>query len=189
VTRIVGGAVGGRRLAVPASGTRPTSDRVREALFTRLEHLDVVADARVLDLYAGSGALGLEALSRGAAHAVLVDSSRTAVAVCRSNAQVLGFADRVTVVGARVERMLTGRPPTRTSDLVLIDPPYELAVGRVLRDLTRPGWLAPDALVVLEQSTRAGEPSWPDTLRPEGSKAYGETTVWFATAAGETTPG
>lgn len=180
MTRIVGGTAGGRRLAVPASGTRPTSDRVREALFTRLEHLGVLVDAHVLDLYAGSGALGLEALSRGAAHAVLVESSKTAVAVCRSNAQVLGFADRVTVVGARVERMLAGRAPTRTSDLVLVDPPYELVITRVLRDLTRPGWLADDALVVLEQATRTGEPGWPESLTADGSKVYGETTVWFA---------
>ena len=183
MTRIVGGTVGGRRLAVPATGTRPTSERVREALFSRLQHLGVLDGARVLDLYAGSGALGLEALSRGAESAVLVDSAPTAVAVCRSNANVLGFADRVTVIGRTVEQLLAGRAPTRTSTLVFIDPPYDLAVDRTLRLLTRPGWLAPEAVVVLEQSSRAANPAWPEAIAPEGSKVYGETTLWFAAAA------
>lgn len=183
MTRIVGGTVGGRRLAVPATGTRPTSERVREALFSRLEHRGALDGARVLDLYAGSGALGLEALSRGAASAVLVDSSRTAVAVCRSNANVLGFADVVTVIGRKVEQLLVGPAPTRTSTLVFVDPPYELGVEKVLRLLTRPGWLAEGAVVVLEQATRAGEPAWPAGLEPGDSKAYGETTLWFAQAS------
>lgn len=182
MTRIVGGAAGGRRLAVPATGTRPTSDRVREALFSRLDHRGLLDGARVLDLYAGSGALGLEALSRGAETAVLVDSSRTAVAVCRSNASTLGFAEQVTVIGRKVEQLLAGRAPTRTSTLVFIDPPYELGVDRVLRLLRRPGWLAEGAAVVLEQSTRAGEPTWPAGLEVEDTKVYGETTLWFATA-------
>lgn len=184
MTRIVGGTVGGRRLAVPATGTRPTSERVREALFSRLQHLGVLDGARVLDLYAGSGALGLEALSRGAASAVLVDSAPTAVAVCRSNAQVLGFAERVTVIGRKVEQLLAGREPTRTSTLVFVDPPYEMGVDRMLRLLVRPGWLEPEACAVLEQSSRAAEPSWPEGLAPDGSKVYGETTLWFATANG-----
>lgn len=183
MTRIVGGSVGGRRLAVPATGTRPTSERVREALFSRLEHLGDLDGARVLDLYAGSGALGLESLSRGAASAVLVDSSRTAVAVCRSNASVLGFAEQVTVLARKVEQLLAGPQPSRTSTLVFLDPPYQLAVDRVLRLLTRPGWLAEDADVVLEQSSRASEPTWPDGLEPDGSKIYGETTLWFAVAS------
>ncbi|WP_156223013.1 16S rRNA (guanine(966)-N(2))-methyltransferase RsmD [Pseudactinotalea suaedae] len=183
MTRIVGGTAGGRRLAVPATGTRPTSDRVREALFSRLDHRGVLHGAQVLDLYAGSGALGLEAISRGAATAVLVDSSRTAVAVCRSNASALGFADQVTVIARKVEQLLMGHPPTRTSTLVFIDPPYELGVDKTLRLLTRPGWLAQGAVVVLERSTRAGEPSWPEGLTLEDSKVYGETTLWFAGAS------
>ncbi|WP_156250182.1 16S rRNA (guanine(966)-N(2))-methyltransferase RsmD [Pseudactinotalea terrae] len=182
MTRIVGGSAGGRRLAVPATGTRPTSERVREALFSRLDHRGALDGARVLDLYAGSGALGLEALSRGAASAVLVDSSRTAVAVCTSNARSIGFADSVTVISRKVEQLLAGRAPTRTSTLVFIDPPYDLGIERVLRLLTRPGWLAEGAVVVLEQSSRAGEPTWPEGLQAEDSKVYGETTLWFATA-------
>lgn len=183
MTRIIGGSVGGRRLAVPATGTRPTSDRVREAVFSRLQHLDALDGARVLDLYAGSGALGLEALSRGAASAVLVDSAPTAVAVCRSNAQVLGFAEQVTVIGRKVEQLLAGRAPTHTCSLVFIDPPYEMGVDRTLRLLVRPGWLSPAAVVVLEQSSRAPEPGWPEVLDVESSKVYGETTVWFLRSA------
>lgn len=182
MTRIVGGSVGGRRLAVPATGTRPTSERVREALFSRLTHLGAIEGARVLDLFAGSGALALEALSRGAETAVLVESAKTAVAVCRSNAAVLGFADRVTVLPRRVEQLLAGPAPSRTSTLVFIDPPYELGVDRVLRLLVRPGWLAERADVVLEQSSRAPEPHWPDGLEPGERKVYGETTLWFAVA-------
>lgn len=179
MTRIVGGSVRGRRLAVPATGTRPTSDRVREAVFSRLAHLGALADARVLDLYAGSGALGLEALSRGAASAVLVDSSRTAVAVCRSNASVLGFADQVTVIGRKAEQVLAGPLPTRTSTLVFLDPPYQVPVEDVLRQLTRPGWLAPDADLVVERAKRSAEPRWPQGLSVEDRKDYGETVIWF----------
>lgn len=180
MTRIIAGTAGGRRLAVPATGTRPTSDRVREALFSRLEHQGVLDGARVLDLYAGSGALGLEALSRGAQRAVLVDSSSTAVAVCRSNARTLGFAEVTTVIGRRVDQLLAGPAPTLTSTLVFIDPPYDLGIERTLRLLTRPGWLDEGAEVVLEQSSRAGEPTWPQALVPHGSKSYGETRLWFA---------
>ncbi|MFV0426278.1 MAG: 16S rRNA (guanine(966)-N(2))-methyltransferase RsmD [Beutenbergiaceae bacterium] len=179
MSRIVGGSAGGRRLAVPASGTRPTSDRVREALFTRLQHQGVLTQARVLDLYAGSGALALEALSRGAASAVLVESARVAAAVCRSNAQVLGFADQVTVLSRKVEQLLAGPAPTRTSTLVFCDPPYQLAPEPTLKLLLRPGWLAPEAVVVLERSGRTPEPSWPSGLQVEARKDYGETSLWF----------
>lgn len=180
MSRIIGGAAGGRRLAVPATGTRPTSDRVRESVFSRLEHLGVLAGAEVLDLYAGSGALGLEAISRGAARAVLVDSSRTAAATCRSNAQVLGFADRVTVLTVRVEALLAGRAPTRTSTLVFLDPPYELGVEQALRSLVRPGWLHPEAVVVVETSARRPPVRWPRDLVETTTKTYGETRVHFA---------
>ncbi|MFV0252682.1 MAG: 16S rRNA (guanine(966)-N(2))-methyltransferase RsmD [Beutenbergiaceae bacterium] len=183
MTRIIGGSAGGRRLAVPATGTRPTSDRVREALFTRLAHRGVLDHARVLDLFAGSGALGLEALSRGASSAVLVDSARTAVAVCRSNAQVLGFADRVTVLARKVDQLLAGPAPTRTSTLVFCDPPYQLSVERTLQLLLRAGWLAPEAVVVLERSGRSPQPQLPAGLEVEASKDYGETTLWFLTRA------
>ncbi|MDQ0426578.1 MULTISPECIES: 16S rRNA (guanine(966)-N(2))-methyltransferase RsmD [Cellulomonas] len=188
MTRVVAGSAGGRTLVVPSSGTRPTSERVREALFSRLEHLDAVDDARVLDLFAGSGALGLEAVSRGARSAVLVDSARVAVDACRRNARTLGLADRVDVVADRVDRYLArlappadGVAPGEAFDLVLLDPPYDLrddvlqgAVDAVAR------CLAPGGVVVVERSARASAPAWPAPLEPLDDRRYGETQVWFA---------
>ena len=180
MTRIVSGAVGGRTLQVPAKGTRPTSDRVREALFARLEHLGAVDGARVLDLYAGSGALGLEAVSRGAAHATLVEAARPAVEVCRRNVAALGLGAQVTVVADRAERF-TARGAAQPWDLVLLDPPYDVPekdLAAVLAGL--PGHLSPDAVVVVERSTRSPEPSWPDGLERFDERAHGETRVWSA---------
>lgn len=187
MTRIVAGSAGGRTLRVPAKGTRPTSERVREALFSRLEHAGVVDGARVLDLYAGSGALGLEAASRGAARVVLVDASREAARICRDNAVALGLADRVEVVAARVDAYLARRDPATGSaeefDLVLVDPPYDLAdadLGAVLEALV-PDRLPPGAVVVVERSRRSGQPHWPTAFTPSPARAYGDTAVWFAT--------
>jgi 16S rRNA (guanine966-N2)-methyltransferase len=182
VTRIISGTAGGRRLKTPAgSATRPTSDKVREALFSGLESRDVLRGAHVLDLYAGSGALGLEAASRGAASVVLVESDRRAAAVARDNAGSLGLAS-VSVRTSSVERLLAGAP-TRAVDLVLADPPYDVAedaLAHVLTLLSQRGWLAADALLVVERSTRSPEPTWPSGIVPEGSRTYGETTLWFA---------
>ena len=162
MTRIVAGAAGGRRLEVPRSGTRPTSERVREALFSRLEAYGVLQGARVLDLCAGSGALGLEAASRGAAEVTLVDAARPAVAVCRRNLRALGLRG-VSAVCARVETYLAG-PAGAGMDLVLLDPPYDVseeALTAMLTPLARGGqdpWLAPDAVVVVERSSRSPSP-------------------------------
>ena len=187
MTRIVSGSAGGRRLRTPAgSDTRPTSDRVREALFSRLDHLDVLAGARVLDLYAGSGALALEAMSRGAARALLVESDRAAVAVARSNAQALGWSSVVEVRSESVEKALLGGTAYPV-DLVFLDPPYDLAedrLGDVLALLVAHGWLAADALVVVERSSRSPQPMWPVGLAEAGERRYGETKVWFADAPG-----
>ena len=180
MTRVVAGTVGGRTLRVPPHGTRPTSDRVREALFSRLDHLGVVDGARVLDLFAGSGALGIEAASRGAASVTLVESARPAAAVCRHNAATLAL-DGVTVVCERAEHFVA-RPATAW-DLVLLDPPYELAeddLAGVLAALA--GALADDAVVVVERSTRSPEPRWPAALAERESRTYGDTVVWFAAA-------
>ncbi len=187
MTRIVAGAAGGRTLQVPARGTRPTSERVREALFSRLEHLDVVAGARVLDLYAGSGALGLEAASRGAASVALVEASKQAADVCRRNAAALGLAARVTVVNDRVERFVE-RAPVAPWRLVLLDPPYdvgEVALGAVLTALvgTLVVTLDERAVVVVERSTRSPEPAWPAGLARFDERRYGETTLWLAEPA------
>lgn len=187
MTRIVAGTAGGRTLAVPRKGTRPTSERVREALFSRLEHLDVVRDARVLDLFAGSGALGLEAASRGARHVTLVESSREAAEVCRRNAAALALP--AAVAADRAERFVS-RPVGEPWDLVLVDPPYDLGeadLAAVLAGLL--GDLGEGAVVVVERSTRAPEPAWPAGLVRFDRRAYGETAVWFAEPADATSPG
>jgi 16S rRNA (guanine966-N2)-methyltransferase len=181
MTRIVAGKAGGRRLAVPPGDrTRPTSDRTREALFATLDTLVELAGARVLDLYAGSGALGLEAVSRGAAAAVLVDADARAVATARGNAAALGLADRVTVRRDRVERFLDGAPGP--VDLVLADPPYALAddeLDAMLARLAGGGWLAPGAVVVVERSSRGRGPRWPGVMQPVKQRRYGEGTLWY----------
>ena len=193
------GAAGGRTLRVPGKGTRPTSDRVREALFSRLEHSGVLEGARVLDLYAGSGALGLEAASRGARDVVLVESARAAAEVCRQNVATLGL----TGVRVVVEKVLpfVSRPSGGPVDLVLVDPPYELAEDDLTDVLAAvAGHLAPDAVVVVERSVRSPEPTWPGGrgvgaplsgarrhevvgLVRTDERRYGETVLWFAAPA------
>jgi 16S rRNA (guanine966-N2)-methyltransferase len=182
MTRIIAGSAGGRRLETPpGQRTRPTSDRVREALFSGLEARDCLRGARVLDLFAGSGALGLEAASRGAAEVVLVDSSRQAAAVARRNVTVIG-APRVTMVVSSVARYLAGRAAW-PADLVLLDPPYDLpepALHEVLDDLVSRGWVARGGLVVVERSARSPEPRWPTGLVRDQIRRYGETAIWTA---------
>lgn len=179
MARIVAGTLGGRRLAVPRAGTRPTTDRVRESLFARLDHLGAIEGARVLDLYAGSGALGLEALSRGAAEVTLVESSQQAAAVCRANIRELGVGARVRVVVDRVERFLAG--PPSTYDLVLMDPPYDLGLDTL--ELLPP-WCGQDAVVVLERSARDSAPNWPPGLVGTDQRRYGETAIYVAERTG-----
>jgi 16S rRNA (guanine966-N2)-methyltransferase len=184
MSRIVAGTAGGRTFRVPARGTRPTSDRVREALFSRLDHAGVLREAAVLDLYAGSGALGLEAASRGARRVVLVESAREAARTCRANADALGLGARVEVAAARVETFLAGAPAARF-DVVLLDPPYDLdddALADALDALTA-RWLAQDAVVVVERSRRSAEPRWPGGLTGQAGRLYGDTALWFATFA------
>jgi 16S rRNA (guanine966-N2)-methyltransferase len=189
MTRIISGLAGGRRIHTPpGSGTRPTSDRVREALFSRLEHLDVVNQGKVLDLYAGSGALGLEAASRGATSVLLVESDWAAVAAVRKNIAELGLPG-VTIRAETVERALLDGPPSHQArcDLVLADPPYDVteeALSDVLGLLVTHEWLSEDAFVVVERSARSPEPRWPLGLEGAGERRYGETKMWFADFAG-----
>jgi 16S rRNA (guanine966-N2)-methyltransferase len=179
MTRIVAGAAGGRRLAVPPKGTRPTSERVREALFSAVEAAMDLDGARVLDLYAGSGALGLEALSRGAAVATFVESDRLAISVLEKNIAAVGLP------GAEVRRgtvgsVLATTPPV-PYDLVLADPPYRIdarEVDALLAALT--GWTAPGALIILERAQRSAPPEWPEPLRPMKVRRYGDTELHFA---------
>jgi 16S rRNA (guanine966-N2)-methyltransferase len=177
--RIIAGAARGRRLAAPpGSGTRPTADRAREGLFNVV--MSEIKDARWLDLYAGSGAVGLEALSRGAAEVVLVESNPRAAAVIRENIARVGLGG-ARLVAAPVERFLAG--PATPFDVVFADPPYAVAVDKTLLTLNDGGWLAPDALIVVERATRSGELSWPDGYLPVKSRKYGEATFWYGRAA------
>lgn len=183
MTRIIAGTAGGRTLRTPpGSGTRPTSDRVREALFSALAARSLLSGARVLDLYAGSGALGLEAASRGAAEVDLVESDRRAAGVIRANVATVGRPG-VRVHARSVAAFLgADGAPTDPYDLVLVDPPYDVGeeeLAAVLGALAR-GRLAADGLVVVERSTRSPEPSWPDGWEAERPRRYGETTLWFA---------
>lgn len=179
MTRIIAGDMGGRRLVVPRSGTRPTSDRVREAIFSRLDHADALRGAHVVDLFAGSGALGIEALSRGAADATFVESATPAVRVIESNIKELGLGTRATVVRERALAYLTRARAQWT--VAFLDPPYDMAEGDlapVLEALVP--LLMVHATVVVEVSSRRGAPDWPHGLQVVQSKAYGETTVYYA---------
>ena len=182
MTRIVAGSAKGRTLAVPKSGTRPTSERVREALFSRLDHMNVLDGATVLDLFAGTGALGLEALSRGAARATLVEKASAAARVASANVRATGLPARVVTadvrayLGARGGEALTGE-----NDLVFIDPPYDIPEGDMTTVLSALApWVGPDSLIVVERSTRAPAPTWPPFLVLEDTRAWGETVAYFA---------
>ncbi len=185
VTRIVAGVAGGRRLAVPPSGTRPTSDRVREALFSALAHDPGLDGAAVLDLCAGSGALGLEALSRGAAHVLLVESDRRAAAVLRRNVAAVGIPGAQ--VRATTAAAVLATPADRSYDVLLADPPYALPDTEVAAWLVAAaahGWLAPDATAVVERPTRGGPFPWPAPLEAVRERRYGETTLHIARCYG-----
>ncbi len=180
MTRIIAGEFGGRRIAVPPRGTRPTTDRVREAIFSRLQSGGVLDGAVVIDAFAGSGALGLEALSRGAQHTTFVDASGQACRVISANVAAVGADARATVVRDRVAPYLANVGGTFT--LAFLDPPYDLPAAslREALALLAPR-LAEGATVVLETSSRGAEPPWPDAIAPQAAKAYGSTTVHFAT--------
>ncbi|MFF4196372.1 16S rRNA (guanine(966)-N(2))-methyltransferase RsmD [Nonomuraea sp. NPDC001831] len=186
MTRIIAGSAGGRRLAVPPGrGTRPTSDRAREGIFLTLDSLYGLREARVLDLYAGSGAVGLESLSRGAAHALLVESDAKAIRTIRANIQSLGL-EGAELVADKVERVLA-RPPEEPYDIVFADPPYALGDGevtRVLELLRDNGWLVEEGLVAFERETRGKSLMWPEGYVEERVRRYGEASVWYGRAAG-----
>ncbi len=180
--RVIAGALGGRRLvAPPGRATRPTSDRVREALFSVLGD---VSDAQVLDLYAGTGALGIEALSRGARRAVFVENGRPALAVLRENLASLDLGAASRVVAQPVLRALEGLAAEGPFDLVLLDPPYAALAeaGRVLAAL--PGKLAaPEGRVVLEHASRDAPPVIAG-LSLAFTRAYGDTAIALYTVDG-----
>jgi 16S rRNA (guanine966-N2)-methyltransferase len=199
VARVIAGEAGGRRLAVPAGrDTRPTSDRAREGLFATVTSIVGPLDgARVLDLYAGSGAVGLEALSRGAGHVLLVESGARAARVIRENIEAIGLPG-AEVIADRVERVLARGPGPAGGryDVVFADPPYALADREVSAMLSllageddpsappREGiadraWLSPGALVIVERASRSGPVRWPERFVPERARRYGEATFWY----------
>jgi 16S rRNA (guanine966-N2)-methyltransferase len=191
MTRIIGGSAGGRRINTPRGAhTRPTSDRVREALFSAVESwCGSLHGLRFLDLYAGSGAVGLEAWSRGAGVVTLVEQDRRTAALISGNARTLGFA-RANVVAAPVAGTLR-RAPTAPYDVAFLDPPYpapEEAVAGDLTALDAHGWLVPGALVVVERSSRSPEPAWPSGFTEIRHKRYGETVLWYGHAASTPLP-
>jgi 16S rRNA (guanine966-N2)-methyltransferase len=187
VARVIAGEAGGRRLAVPdGRETRPTSDRAREGLFATVTSIvGPLTGTRVLDLYAGSGAVGLEALSRGASRVLLVESGARASAVIRQNIEALGLPG-ATLIADRVERVLAHEPPEdERYDVAFADPPYAMAdteISRVLSLLADEGWLARDALVIVERATRSGPVRWPDGFVPDRARKYGEATFWYGLA-------
>ncbi|TCK25488.1 16S rRNA (guanine(966)-N(2))-methyltransferase RsmD [Pseudonocardia endophytica] len=177
MTSIIAGRAARTRLEVPASGTRPTSDRVREALFSSLEHDPGLDGAVVLDVCAGSGALGLEALSRGAADAVFVESDRRASGVLRRNVSGVGLGGWV-IVGAA--GAVLARPSERAFDVLLADPPYSVPDDEVagwLASAMAGGWLAPGAAVVVERAKSTTPFPWPDGFEPDRDRRYGDTVL------------
>ncbi len=178
--RVIAGLARGRRLAVPEGrDTRPTSDRTREALFSTLESLrGPLHGIRVLDLYAGTGAVGLEALSRGAAQVTLVESDRRALDVLRSNVEAVGLPGAV-VRDEAVERVLA-QVPHEAYDVVFADPPYADPVDGILTAVLR--WLAPGAVLVVERASRDAPLSWPTGILAVKDRRYGEGTLWYGRA-------
>lgn len=186
MTRIIGGSVGGRRLSTPRGrDTRPTSDRVREALFSAVESwCGSLAGLRFLDLYAGSGAVGLEARSRGAGVVTLVEQDRRTATLISRNARALGLT-HVEVLHGAVAGVVS-REPQAPYDVAFLDPPYPLPnteVEMVLARLVDHDWLTPGALVVVERSSRGDSPAWPEGLEGTRDKKYGETLLRYGHAA------
>ena len=186
MTRIIGGIAGSRQLTSPAKVTRPTSDRIRESIFNRLASRDLLDGARVLDLYAGTGALALEAISRGAISSVLVEKDGKAAAVCNQNSTLIqkalekeGFFDPVTKV---VHKPVSSFLSTDTAEysLVFIDPPYEVSNEDVIENLDAliPR-LSKDAVVMVERSSRSDALNVPAGLKLDEEKSYGDTIVYW----------
>ena len=193
MTRIIAGEAGGRRLRTPAGqGTRPTSDRVREALFSALEaHLGTLDGCRFLDAYAGSGAIGLEACSRGAATATLIEQDGPTASLIRANAKQLGMGGEVSVLAARIERLAIAGPPPGGSalpfEVAFFDPPYDVAnddLAQVITNLDWSGWLSADVLLVVERARRGDPWRWPDGFEHLREKRYGETVLCYGQRAG-----
>ena len=184
MTRIIGGLIGSRKLASPAKATRPTSDRIRESIFNSLEAGDQIKSRRVLDLYAGTGALALEALSRGALSALLVESNRQAASVCITNARMVqdALADEGVEVSAKVQikpvqQFLDSNQ--ESFDLVFIDPPYEVSNAELVKNLEALiASLEDNSIVLVERSSRDEEFECVGYNQID-KKTYGDTAVYW----------
>lgn len=183
MTRIIAGVAKGRRLAVPKAGVRPSSSRVREAMFNSLTGLiEDWADERVLDLFAGSGALGLEALSRGAQESVFIENDRRTVTSLRSNVASVGLGGEILIADA------LNLPPSRAesdASLVLADPPYDLNPQHLRKALVgwlSGGWIAPRAIIVLEGPAKWTGWEWPAGIEEIQSRRYGDSRIWYGSA-------
>lgn len=181
MTRIIGGAAKGRRLRTPpGEATRPTADRVREALFSALEsELGSLHGVRFLDLYAGSGAVGLEAASRGATQVTAVESNRRTARLVAGNAAELGVD---LDLRAQPVAAVLATAPGAAYDAVFLDPPYPMAgeeVTAMLALLVEHDWVLPGGTVVVERSARSVAPAWPEGLQLRRDKKYGETVLWY----------
>lgn len=184
MTRIIAGVLKGRRLATPSGDrTRPTSDRVREALFNSLAPGGDLEGLRFADLYAGSGAVGIEALSRGAAHALFVESHAQTAKLLRRNIAELGV-EGAHVISAPVEKALAA-PPGAPYDIVFADPPYAVSdqeIGEMLTALVANDWLAADADVVVERGGRDASVPWPEKIAEDRVRRYGTTALCYGHA-------
>lgn len=185
--RIIAGSAKGRVLATPAGVTRPTSDRTREGIFSALEsEIGTCSGTNFLDLYGGTGAVGLEALSRGATHVVVVEKDVKAANVCKENYELVRqvTAGDFSVLRMSVDSYLEAEMENRFSfDVVYLDPPYEFpnsTIEKVLQKIIEKGVLRTSAIVIVERSTRTEPFSWPEALTPIKSRKYGEGTVYFA---------
>ncbi|RZU32755.1 16S rRNA (guanine(966)-N(2))-methyltransferase RsmD [Blastococcus saxobsidens] len=180
MTRLIAGLAGGRRLKVPPAGVRPTGDKARGGLFNSLGSLVDLDGAAVLDLYAGSGALGLEALSRGATDVVFVESGPRVLPVLRENLATVGLPGGRVIAGS--VPTVVAAPAPQPFDVVLADPPYAVPVAEVetvLRALVDGGWLAPGGLVVVERSSREEPFEWPTPLEGLRERRYGEAVLRY----------
>ena len=188
MTRIIAGVAGSLKLASPAKTTRPTSDRIRESIFSRLEARDLLDGARVLDLYAGTGALALESASRGASLAWMVERDGKAAAVCVANLKSVAkalFKEEIEFDGKVVNKSVSSflaAPGVDDLSLVFIDPPYEIDNEEVQENLEALKPFLKDATIVVERSSRTESPVWPAGYTLDDSKSYGDTVTYWLSA-------
>ena len=188
MTRIIAGLAGSLKLTSPAKVTRPTSDRIRESIFSRLEAKNLIDGARVLDLYAGTGALALESASRGAALAWMVERDGKAAAVCVANLKIVAKAllkEEIEFDGKVVTKSVSSflaSPGASDFDLVFIDPPYEITNDEIVADLESLKPALKAATIVVERSSRTAAPIWPSGFTLDDEKSYGDTVVYWLSA-------